>query len=312
MDPDWHQLLKRFPQWQSLLPRLSPAALGRHGDYARWREAISSLPDLLVEEVELDDRITVAGPIDPASEEHLIRALQQLHPWRKGPFELFGVHIDSEWRSDWKWRRLAPHLGALDGTSVLDVGCGNGYFGWRTLQAGAELVVGVDPTLLFYMQHLAISRYLPGRENWLLPIGFEDLPPAQFDLVLSMGVIYHRRDPVRHIAELLNCTRPGGSLVLESLVVEGEENLTPEGRYARMRNVHLLPTPVQMQQWLIEAGAEAVNIVDTTATTTDEQRSTEWMRFESLRQCLDSDNPTLTVEGLPAPVRTIVIARRPA
>lgn len=312
MLPDWQRLLERFPQWQSLLLKLSPQALGRHGDYTRWCEAIQMLPELNVDSAEFTDRVTVHGSIDGTVRNQLIDALLKLHPWRKGPFELFGVHIDSEWRSDWKWRRLAPHLGALHGGSVLDVGCGNGYFGWRALQAGAELVVGVDPTLLFFMQHLAICRYLPDRENWLLPIGFEDLPPAEFDLALSMGVIYHRRDPVEHIAELMRCTRPGGTLVLESLVVQGSENLAPEGRYARMRNVHLLPTPDQMKQWLQDAGAEAVTVVDTTATSTDEQRSTPWMRFESLSECLDADNPACTVEGLPAPVRTIVIARRPA
>jgi tRNA (mo5U34)-methyltransferase len=28
------------------------------------------------------------------------QALMGLSPWRKGPFDLFGVHVDTEWRSD--------------------------------------------------------------------------------------------------------------------------------------------------------------------------------------------------------------------
>lgn len=32
--------------------------------------------------------------------------LEQLKPWRKGPFSLYGINIDTEWRSDWKWDRV--------------------------------------------------------------------------------------------------------------------------------------------------------------------------------------------------------------
>ena len=67
----------------------------------------------------------------------LHRHLHALQPWRKGPFSLFGVQIDTEWRSDWKWNRVAPHLSPLAGRRVLDVGCGNGYYGWRMCAAGA-------------------------------------------------------------------------------------------------------------------------------------------------------------------------------
>ncbi|MEL0006468.1 MAG: DUF1698 domain-containing protein, partial [Luminiphilus sp.] len=87
-------------------------------------------------------------------------ALRGLHPWRKGPFELFGLHIDTEWRSDWKWDRLAGALESLQDRRILDVGCGNGYHCWRMLGAGASEVIGIDPTPLFILQFKAIHRYL--------------------------------------------------------------------------------------------------------------------------------------------------------
>ena len=312
MQLNWQPLLDQFPQWEALAATLNPEKFARHGDYSRWQQALDALPELVVERVSLGDRVTIAGRADEAERQVLEASLRQLHPWRKGPFELFGIHIDTEWRSDWKWQRLAPHLAPLTGCRVLDVGCGNGYFGWRALAAGASTVVGVDPTLLFFMQHLAISRYLPHLGNWLLPIKFEELPIAQFDLVLSMGVIYHRRDPAAHVAELMRCCRPGGQLVVESLVVEGHENLIPQDRYARMGNVHLLPTSDQLAQWLTQAGCQNTAIVDITPTSLAEQRSTDWMQFESLAAALNPDDPSLTVEGLPAPLRTIVIGQRPA
>ncbi len=179
------------------------------------------------------------------------------------------------------------------------------------LQSGAALVVGVDPSLLYCMQHLAINKYLEDGRNWVLPLKFEELPVAQFDLVFSMGVIYHRRDPEAHLHRLFEFVKPGGRLVLESLVVTTVPSLQRVGRYARMANVHTLPSPETLGQWLTRAGFERVAVVDVTATTVEEQRSTPWMRFESLDRSLAAD-PSLTVEGYPAPVRGMAIAQRPS
>jgi tRNA (mo5U34)-methyltransferase len=297
------------------LADLAPLIIGRlgregHGDLPRWLAALDALPDLHPEQVLLTDRVTVDGATGNAARERLREALMELHPWRKGPFRLFGVEIDTEWRSDWKWRRVLPHLAPLTGQRVLDVGCGNGYFGWRMLEAGARQVVGVDPTLLFCLQHQAINAYVGSSANLVLPLRFEELPTVTFDSVFSMGVLYHRRDPLEHVARLFGHTRPGGQVVLESLVVEGPEPLYPRERYARMRNVWCVPTPSLMADWLRQAGFTDVRLVDLTPTTPEEQRATPWMRFESLGHALSADGRT-TVEGYPAPVRAITVARKP-
>jgi tRNA (mo5U34)-methyltransferase len=294
--------------------------LSRHGDLARWQAALGDLPALIPERIVLDECVTVTGTAGPSEIDKLTDALRRLHPWRKGPFDLFGVRIDTEWRSDWKWQRIAPAVGSLDGQTVLDVGCGNGYFGWRALGAGAAEVVGIDPSVLFLMQHRAIRRYADLLGDWphhQLAIPFEDLPPAPFDLALSMGVIYHRKDPDAHAARLYGCTRPGGRVLVESLVVEGPAPLHPArdadggGRYARMRNVNVLPTVDLLSSWLRAAGFCDVELVDVSPTTVNEQRSTSWMTFESLAEALDSRDPSRTVEGHPAPIRAAVMGRRP-
>lgn len=291
--------------------RLSPTG---HGDMPRWLAALAALPDLRAERVELGDLVTAEGSVTAPQQALLHAALMQLHPWRKGPFSLFGVHVDSEWRSDWKWQRLSPHLAPLGGQRVLDVGCGNGYFGWRMLAAGARQVVGVDPTLLFCLQHQAVNGYLAPRigaaANQVLPVRFEELPAATFDSVFSMGVIYHRRDPLEHTQRLFRHTCPGGQVVLESLVVEGPEPLCAPDRYARMRNVWNVPTAALLASWLEQAGFVDVRLVDVTRTSLDEQRATPWMRFESLAQALAADAGS-TVEGHPPPVRAIALGRKP-
>jgi len=258
--------------------------------------------------VDYGDTVSVNGEVVTDA---LVEALQHLHPWRKGPFRIGTVHVDTEWRSDWKWRRVAPALADLSGARVLDIGCGNGYFGWRMLGAGAVEVIGIDPTLVFCMQHLAIQHYTNDRRNWVLPLKIEEIPATvQFDYVFSMGVVYHRRDPIQHARQLAQLVRAGGTVVLESLVVDGA-SLVPHGRYARMRNVWYVPTVDDMHQWLRDAGFTRIETIDVTPTTMAEQRSTEWMRFESLSEALDPDDTARTVEGYPAPVRAVVLARIP-
>lgn len=307
-------------QWQTLLNTASER-VANHGDLARWQAALDRLPKLSAEHTELKDAVRVVGQIDEDDRSSLSSALRGLHPWRKGPIDLFGIELDTEWRSDWKWRRIAHALGDLTGQRVLDVGCGNGYFGWRALGAGASSVLGVDPSVLFFLQHLALCRYLSppvqGR-NLLLPIPFEILPDYPFDLVLSMGVVYHRSDPLEHVRELYRQTRPGGRLLLESLVVVNGPDLTPagdgdqpgRGRYARMRNVHIVPSLETMADWLQSAGFSSIETVDVSPTSTEEQRTTDWMTFESLAECLNPADPARTVEGYPAPVRAALLARR--
>ncbi len=286
-----------------------------HGDRARWRELLDRLPELKPGEVRLDaGRVGVAAhaPLSAAARDELTLLLQGLHPWRKGPFEIHGIHIDSEWRSDWKWRRLTPHIQPLRDRLVLDVGCGNGYHCWRIAGAGARHVIGIDPTELYLHQFAAVRHFIGEAPVHLLPVGIEDLPagPRGFDSVFSMGVLYHRRSPIDHLQRLKELLRPGGELVLETLVVDGDARqvLVPEGRYARMRNVWFLPSAALLERWCRRVGLKRPHVVDITPTTTSEQRATEWMRFESLDKCLDADDPERTVEGYPAPRRAILIA----
>ena len=322
---DYQPLVERWrdgdlQRWAQLLPDQVARGLSeqRYGDLARWLQVLATLPDLVPDQIHLDRARVGAGADtapDAATRAQLRAALQGLHPWRKGPFELFGVHIDTEWRSDWKWDRLAPAIDRLEGRRVLDVGCGSGYHCWRMLGAGATEVIGIDPTPLFVLQYWALQKYLQRDEVWVLPVGIEQVPAKlqAFDTVFSMGVLYHRRSPLDHLLELRDCLRPGGQLVLETLVIEGGpgEVLLPEGRYARMGNVWFLPSCDTLSGWLRKLGFVDPQVVDVTLTTTAEQRATDWMRFQSLADFLDPADPGRTVEGHPAPRRAIVTARVP-
>lgn len=313
-----HLASTSLAHWLDDLPLALEARLSsvNHGDLARWQEAVAQLPKARVSSLDLSAKVRVGQAEDLNATEHALleQGLRALQPWRKGPFELFGLNVDCEWRSDWKWQRISPHID-LHGQKVLDVGCGNGYHMWRMWGAGAETVIGIDPNLLFYNQFVSVKNYLPDSPVWQLPFALEELPEPTggFDTVFSMGVLYHRRSPVDHLLQLKACLRSGGELVLETLVVDGDINtcLLPQDRYAQMRNVWFLPSVAMLERLLLRSGFSDVRCVDINATTTDEQRSTEWMRFQSLSDFLDPQDPGLTVEGYPAPVRATLIARRP-
>ena len=305
-------------EWLEVLPAQVGEALDatRHSQLPAWGKVIDRLPvhrrlsfDLSTSAI----RIGKAEDLSEVERDQLREHLQAFHPWRKGPFEVFGISIDTEWRSDWKWDRLARFIQPLEGRLVLDIGCGNGYHCWRMRGAGARLVVGIDPVHLYVMQYGAIARLVGAQPVYVLPLKVEDLPAtlSGFDTVFSMGVLYHRRSPIDHLLQIKNVLRDGGELVLETLVVEGEEGyaLVPDGRYAKMRNVWFIPSPATLMQWLKRSGFRDIEWIDETPTTHDEQRSTDWMRFESLSDFLDPDDVSRTVEGYPAPRRGIVLAR---
>ncbi|MCL5049640.1 MAG: tRNA 5-methoxyuridine(34)/uridine 5-oxyacetic acid(34) synthase CmoB [Firmicutes bacterium] len=307
---DWLQTLpKQVADWQQQQ---------LHGDFGQWAKTLRLLPEVEPSEVDLQNRVKfgVESDIQPGDAAKLQGLLQQFKPWRKGPFDLFGMSIDTEWRSDWKWDRVAPHLDSLQDRHVLDIGCGSGYHLWRMKGAGAKMAVGIDPGQLFVMQFKAIQKYAPQaitNDVELLPLGVDDLPKLQvFDTVFSMGVLYHRRSPIEFLTQCRDQLRKDGQLVLETLVIQGDEYsvLMPEDRYAQMRNVWFLPSPAALCLWLRRCGFKDIQVVDLNRTSVEEQRATAWMENQSLVDFLDPKDTSKTIEGYPAPLRAVITARR--
>ncbi|WP_428775647.1 tRNA 5-methoxyuridine(34)/uridine 5-oxyacetic acid(34) synthase CmoB [Vibrio sp.] len=318
---NFYQLIAQEPRlqaWLTSLPQqLTDWQNAQHGDFERWLRALKKIPQGTPDHVELKECVAVANqqPLADGERKKLENLLRTFHPWRKGPFTLHGIHIDTEWRSDWKWDRLLPHISPLKNRTVLDVGCGNGYHMWRMLGEGARLCIGIDPSHLFLVQFEAVRKLMGDDQRaQLLPLGIEQMPKLEaFDTVFSMGVLYHRRSPLDHLLQLRDQLVSGGELVLETLVIEGDETavLVPTDRYAQMRNVFFFPSARALKVWLEQTGFVDVRIVDENTTTTGEQRTTSWMTHNSLPDYLDPADPNKTVEGYPAPRRAILVAKKP-
>jgi len=317
-----YELIKdtELEPWLDTLEQQIEQALDNdvNGKLGGWKQVIEQLPCISASSVNLDSAAVSVSSLIALPDKQTVElknALKQLMPWRKGPYNIHGVEIDTEWKSNLKWDRLKDAIKPLHGKTVLDVGCGNGYHGWRMLGMGAELVVGIDPSALFVMQFQAVKHFLGEHNLFVLPLGIEAVPEnlQAFDSVFSMGVFYHRKSPIDHLYQLRQCLKPGGELVLETLVIPGDENqvLLPQDRYAQMRNVWFLPSSKAMMVWLKRCGFKNIKRLDESSTSTDEQRSTEWMQFHSLKEFLDPADETKTIEGYPAPVRAVFTADAP-
>ncbi|WP_201533624.1 tRNA 5-methoxyuridine(34)/uridine 5-oxyacetic acid(34) synthase CmoB [Psychrobacter ciconiae] len=287
-----------------------------------YQAIINKLPKINAKKVALDsDNLQIEVCFTQAEFKQTEALLRKLAPWRKGPF-LIGsddtqIFIDTEWRSDFKWQRVMPHLSCLKGRRILDVGGGSGYHGWRMAGLGAKTVIVIDPSCLFYHQFMAIRHFVGDKDDFCthyIPVPLEALPEHSqlFDTVFSMGVLYHRASPFEHLQQLKGQLVKGGELVLETLVVDGDDTtvLVPSERYAQMNNVYFLPSIAALTLWLKKAGFSEVRCVDVAVTSLEEQRKTDWMTYHSLEDFLDPNDLSKTIEGYPAPKRATFIAKK--
>ena len=286
-----------------------------NGNIPKWSQAIDAINSLPKGKVALKQPYISINQ-DGVDSELLLDALHKLIPWRKGPFMINDLVLESEWDGDIKWQRIRKHIKSLKNKYVLDVGAGNGYFTLRMAMEGSKRALGIEPFLLFNYQFRAIKSMIKSPLNaLLLPLKLEEIPKVPlFDTVFSMGVLYHQRDHIAHLSQLQEMMASDAELVLETLVVEGPEDyvLVPKGRYAQMRNVYSIPSIKTLKSWLNNANFNNIRVVNVSKTTTEEQRKTPWIRENgaSLEDFLDPLDDSLTIEGYPAPTRAIVVCER--
>jgi tRNA (mo5U34)-methyltransferase len=275
---------------------------------------VSSIVKQLTRPCEVDlsgDTISIDLPaaITPRGFDSL---LQRLSPWRIGPYQIGQTVIDSEWRSFIKWQRILPLLGDLSSTRVADIGCNSGYFMFKLAALGPKLLVGFDPIERCWLQSGLLQGLTRIPSLAFLPTGIStvDAFPGFFDLVLCMGVIYHQKDPFTACKKLFAATRPGGRVIIESLVIPQSESffLVPNDRYAKMRNAWIIPTPEALVTLIERAGFQNATLHNFGPVTTEEQRRTQWAPYESLADFLDPDDSSKTIEGYPAPHSALVVA----
>ena len=285
-------------------------------DWLKWkniaplRERLKLLPSIDAK-VSLEDVITIEADVDEKTREFVKETAWAMRPWRKGPFEVLGTFIDSEWRSYIKYNLLRPYMD-LNAKDVADVGCNNGYYMFRMLEFKPRSITGFDPSPLFRTQFDFINHFLQSSIEYEL-LGVEHLPyyPKKFDVIFCLGVLYHRSDPIAMLKWLKAALKKEGEIFLDSFYIPGDEPmaLCPGKTYSKIANVHFVPTIKALQNWCEKAGF-AFELLETMQTTSKEQRKTPWILGESLEDFLDPNDSTKTIEGYPAPRRVYVRLRR--
>jgi len=273
---------------------------------APLREMLKTL-QIVETQVTYSDAFTLTCNND-LNRQALREKAKMLMPWRKGPFDLFGVHIDTEWQSNIKYDLLKKHFD-IKGKSVADIGCNNGYYMFRMLEEKPKKLVGFDPSALCKTQFDFINHFVKSDIVYEL-LGVEHLSiySEKFDVIFCLGVLYHRSDPVAMLKQLSKGLEKGGEVILDTFMIDGDKPiaLCPAESYSKIPNITFVPTIPALENWCRRAGFKYFEVLETSVTSSDEQRKTSWIEGQSLEDFLDPNDSSKTVEGYPAPKRVYV------
>ena len=285
--------------------------------FLRYRQPYLSVRELRASTCDFSSDTVRIGRRDDLQPNQLIQAekvLRGFMPWRKGPFSVFDIAIDAEWRSERKWSRILPELPELQGKTVADIGCNNGYYMFRMAAYQPEFVLGFEPYVQHYYTFQTLNSFAGCSALQVELLGIEHLPlfPACFDVIFCMGILYHRPSPLDALRDVLAALKPGGWLILESQIIPGEDPvaLFPSQTYAKVPGTWFVPTASCLQNWLNRAGFAGVQLFCDHPMSSLEQRRTDWMNFESYEDFIDKDDPARTIEGYPAPRRAFFKAQK--
>ncbi len=316
-----------LPQWAAWLsPQVDKIALSALRDclneklldrrWERWREGADAVVAVKADFLKVTAGTVCLGSHQALSDSDAAKidyGLKAFLPWKKGPYSIFGREIDSEWRSDLKWDRIAPFLGSIEGQVIADIGCHNGYYMYRLRDLGAKCVLGFEPMPINFYNHQLLQNIYPVPEISLELFGVEhiDLFPESFDAILCMGILYHHTDPVGLLRKMRRALHPKGRIIIDCQGIAGADSLslTPTGRYAGATGVWFLPTLTCLQNWIRRAGFSQQTVIYSAPLDSKEQRATPWAELKSLSDFLDKGDKSKTVEGHPAPWRHYLMVK---
>jgi tRNA (cmo5U34)-methyltransferase len=226
-----------------------------------------SLPALSTEtnnlHIRIGDVIEIGKKADITIEQYekIFHCVKELKPWKKGPFQIFDIYIDSEWRSDFKWNRIEssllcdPHTQqvipiesnhniknskrnlnshnefnriSLCDKVIADVGCANGYFMYRMLSHNPKLVLGIDPNIKSFLEFQFFQKFtnFSNLKFEILQIEHLDLLPNFFDVIFCLGVLYHVSDPIAMLKKLFISMKTGSELIVDCQGIASSELAT--------------------------------------------------------------------------------------
>lgn len=273
------------------------------------RAAIGDLPTFISARKDFSNPVVTIGDpkeLDQDGKKSITQAIEAFVPWKKGPFNLFGNEIDAEWRSDLKWERLRSHTN-LNGKTVADIGCHNGYFMLRMLEENPAQIIGIEPVSKHWYGFQLFQRFVQDPRLYFELLGVEHMHlwEDHFDVVYCLGILYHHTDPIGLLRKINTSMKTGGELVIDCQGIPGDEDicLFPKGRYAKARGIWWLPTLNALKNWLTRSRFRNIQVIHAAPLDQEEQRSSAQAPIDSLGEFLDPNDSSRTIEGYPAPWR---------
>ncbi|HAA1523091.1 tRNA 5-methoxyuridine(34)/uridine 5-oxyacetic acid(34) synthase CmoB [Campylobacter sp. BCW_6876] len=255
----------------------------------------------------LDDSVNLST--NSQAKDKILAIAKELKPWRKGPFQIDDLFIDTEWQSFIKFNILKPFMNEISQKCVADIGCNNGYYMFKMLEFDPAKLIGFDPSIKYRLQFELINTLAKTPIKYEL-LGVEDLPSYdfKFDVIFCLGVIYHRNDPIKMLKDLKAGLNKNGVVFLDTMYIEDEREiaLVPNKTYSKIPNIYFVPSISALKNWCERAGFKEFEVLATKKTDENEQRKTEWIDSFSLENFLDPKNKNLTIEGYEAPKRVYV------
>ncbi|HDZ5316414.1 TPA: tRNA 5-methoxyuridine(34)/uridine 5-oxyacetic acid(34) synthase CmoB [Campylobacter jejuni] len=255
----------------------------------------------------LDDSVNLST--NSQAKDEILAIAKELKPWRKGPFKIDDLFIDTEWQSFIKFNILKPFMNEISQKCVADIGCNNGYYMFKMLEFNPAKLIGFDPSIKYRLQFELINALAKTPIKYEL-LGVEDLPSygLKFDVIFCLGVIYHRSDPIKMLKDLKAGLNKNGVVFLDTMYIEDEREiaLVPNKTYSKIPNIYFVPSISALKNWCERAGFKEFEVLATKKTDENEQRKIEWIDSFSLENFLDPKDKNFTIEGYEAPKRVYI------
>ena len=255
----------------------------------------------------LDDSVNLST--NSQAKDEILAIAKELKPWRKGPFKIDDLFIDTEWQSFIKFNILKPFMNEISQKCVADIGCNNGYYMFKMLEFNPAKLIGFDPSIKYRLQFELINALAKTPIKYEL-LGVEDLPSYGLNYaVFICPVVYSlRSDPIKMLKDLKAGLNKNGVVFLDTMYIEDEREiaLVPNKTYSKIPNIYFVPSISALKNWCERAGFKEFEVLATKKTDENEQRKTEWIDSFSLENFLDPKDKNLTIEGYEAPKRVYI------
>jgi len=113
--------------------------------------------------------------------------------------------------------KVLEYIGDVSGETIMDIGSGTGYFSFRLVGAGANVIAAdVDERFQEYIRTKKDRLGIPDSHLSLRKIPYDDplLQPGEVDKVITVNTYHHIEDRSAYFRKVRSGLKPGGALIV--------------------------------------------------------------------------------------------------